>query len=152
MDALAAARVELGASGASGRYIKHGNRAESGLVRANRARLMNSARNRLGLKVEGGSDRRVPPGSDAGTQARPVIRCCEGRGGARRWFSSWAARRAELALRRSKDEKGGRGKQTAGEKKNGPSPIQGEGEEILFHFLKSVSLFLLKQNTFQNKI
>ena len=38
---------------------------------------MNSARNRLGLKVEGGSDRRVPPGS--GTARGTLLSAAEAR-------------------------------------------------------------------------
>jgi hypothetical protein len=57
------------------------------------------------------------------------------------------------ALAGPKQEERGKGAgRPGGGKRNGPSPRQGGREGILFHFLNSVSLFLLKQNTFQNKI
>jgi len=73
-DATTAARDEIGDCGASGRYIKGGNRAEGGQLARNTCGGCGSARVRLGHEVGDGSDCRAPPGSDAGTRGRPVSR------------------------------------------------------------------------------
>ena len=97
-DAVATARDEVGDCGALGQYLKDGNRAESGLVRANRARLLNSARIRLELKVEGGSDCRVPPSSGTARGTALSAAAAKGGGGARRGLSFSATRWAVRAL------------------------------------------------------
>jgi hypothetical protein len=73
-----------------------------------------------------------------GARGRLVSGCSEV-GGARcllgslcwRWAAKWAAQR----------RKGGGGAGCGGRERNGPSPRQGGGEGILFHFLFYVSLF-----------
>ena len=113
--AAADARVEVGSCGASGRVYKGAESGGGGIARANRARLLRSARVRLGLEVGDGSDHWAPPGSDAESgaalsaaearreEARGCWACAE-------WAACW--------------------RWAAARKKRG-------GEENLFHFLNS---------------
>jgi hypothetical protein len=113
----AGARVKIGGCGHRGEYIKGERQAEKGLLARNARDLVALGRVRLGLKVEDDPDRWAPPVGDTEAWGRPVICCGEGRGGARRWLSSWAARRADWRWAGARRRKGEGGRQAAGEKK-----------------------------------
>jgi len=93
-DAAAGARVEVASCGASGRVYKGAESGGGGIARANRARLLRSARVRLGLEVGDGSDHWAPPGSD--TESGAALSAAEARREEARgcWAcAAWAAQR-----------------------------------------------------------